>query len=722
MKRNWMKKTIIGMMGCMNLVCLALTSAQELYFEPRITSGTFCEEIRAQVYNAEIDWSVWYSWDISEVEDFSQDGALDVLFSIYYFGPHGNTFPELILEKGNRVGRNQTWRRWKAYRVPPGLGFLVSDWDHDGDEDLAYSLNDFSNTNVQLALFSGDTILDATAFLHEIKHLSTLEYSYPGDFDGDGLNDILAYSQTLLGEGNLSFLPIETTIPLQFLHPNLHEFCFLNTCDLNEDRADDVLYWYKDKIHVYLGNSNREKLFSASQTYEMPMKVSGVNVVKKSSGEESEMYIHSATEVVRISNDREGNLQFDPLLISRYFTPSQFVAGDLNQDDNTDLLSWNENMIYVFMGDRDHEFHYSQSIYVPVGAIYKLFLRDDNHDGRMDIVMFDTQAAMAIYDQTDGPSTIPTPTPSLPVTIFPTPTPIPARDNVILVTPDMNLDEMMLNAPDDSMIQLEPGKYRSMNGSMKVLFQHISNKKFSLFGMDPQNPPVLLSILVLNDSQITLQNLDFERNLGHPWGFIYIENSDMTMIHCIVRGSSAAISAYSGGDLIPGDKTVFIQRSTNHTITMIDNQIDAGSLNTNILVQNCTDTVLDLRKNPMLGWENRIAHVQIEDCTRVTVLLEEVDNPYEPRSLTTLSVYRSSVNVNGGVIRGYDGLPGVVGEDGGVGILANEGSVVVLEDTLVYGGRGGDGIQFGAEGQAILTDASSSVITQSPVPDWSLHE
>ena len=691
--------------------------AQELYFEAKVTSGPISESIGGFYSKfAEKSGYTTTRWNVIGVSDFNRDKIPDVLYHTVSSGYRGAYSDRLTLEKGVLNERNVSWKEWNASTPPPGADAVIGDFNSDGWDDVALSLGSGRDYDARVAVFSNESCSITRMQFNEYPYSYYLSPSYLGDFNGDGLLDLFRNDSVFIGMDNFNFE----------YHPNAvasNKGAFFrdfdtNLClDLNRDGCDDLLYWKDSAITVVYGGP-AEEIFSVTQSYNVPIQPSEFRTVSVPGIDTPSAYIRSSTEFLWITADRNGALSFNPLVLKGGSQLRRLSFGDINGDVFIDMLSWNENRLSIYLGESDCVFQHATDIELPyVREIKSAFVRDADLNGQNDLLVFSEDGDMITLYRRDAPPPTPTPTqtPFPPTPIQPTPTPLSLASDSMIVESTMSLEEMIASAPDGTVFYLEPGEYFSGDSPK------IQSKKISLLGIDPQNRARIMRSIHFNDSSIRIQNLIFDAFLVAPFSSrIVIRNTDLKITNCFVRGPMLYSSAI-GGPSMDAEPAFPIYNSVDKTILFKDNEIEAGDSGVNILVQNSQNTTLDLRENPMLGIDNRIAHVQIVDSTNVTVLLRDVDNPYYPRSLTTLTVSRSTVNVIGGVIRGYDGLPDVVGENGGYGIRANEGSTVTLQNVEVAGGRGGDGIEPGRNGPATLVDETSTVLCESAVAGWMLH-
>ncbi len=64
------------------------------------------------------------------------------------------------------------------------------------------------------------------------------------------------------------------------------------------------------------------------------------------------------------------------------------------------------------------------------------------------------------------------------------------------------------------------------------------------------------------------------------------------------------------------------------------------------------------------------------------------------------------------------GYTNVTATDGGIGLIAQNSSVVRLLDTVVFGGKGGDGLVPGVDGEPTYSDGSSTILWETLIPLW----
>lgn len=704
------------------LVCAfgKISLAQPLYFEPKVSSGTFSEEIKRWMHEDEIDLYTGYSWTVKDVCDFNRDGAPDIVYQSSYARPHGAIQQKIVLEKGVQNGGNHFWEEWSAWGGPPGVDCAIGDWDGDGEDDLSLFVGRDDSITPRFVFFRGDSIEIVKPRLIVSSADLELNGSYTGDFNGDGLDDFFQRGAIYLSVDSLVYKRIIQPLPIQFT-TQIEDVYREAVADLNRDGCDDVLFWQRGRLFFLYGNANTDRIFTVTQTYECPIQATGFDVEKVFEGKPEFVGVHSATEMMWIKPGMDGIPVLSPITLPDPFSPNAVRACDLNRDEEVDLISWSGRSFHLYLGGGESNFLYQSTIAFPENCRIKtVFVRDANGDGKNDILVFSENGDLVTYHRRDIPQPPPTPTPTPFPTLPPaaTPTPIVPNGDLVVVRSDKTLDDMLLTTGDSIDLVMEPGNYRSTY--YPFYFPEISDKWIRLIGMDPNNRSVIERKLQFKNCNLYWQNLFFFYPYPLPESMVNLINCEASLVYCRISGPIEYRDSY-GGDYREGGPTMIICDVNEKTMVFVDNWIEAGSKNINIHVQRCQNTLLDFQKNPMLGLNNRIAHVQIEDCTNVKILLREVDNPYYPRSLTTVTVKSSSVEVCGGVVRGCDGFPGVIGEDGGHGIWAENGSLVALDGTEVYGGRGGDGVEPGQDGEAIVIRDTSQVIRKTVVEEWVLQ-
>lgn len=293
--------------------------------------------------------------------DFDVDGDLDVITN-----NSGGTI-SVLLNSGN------------ATFGPPtesiGRFSAVGDYDLDGDPDSAGGSIFRNNGDETISLFSSIPTSGGI--------ISTADFDNDGDLDLASFDSGRSALSLLLNQGNGTFTPGRTTL----IRPNTF---FAASADFNGDQREDFAFltFFPEEVVILLNTGGgafiEETVVSipdvGSSGFSLAADVDGDGDIDLVRGVE----IPAALLLVLLNN---GDATFTgPITndLGRLFLPEGFIAADLDNDFDADLLGRESTDIIVFMSRGDGTFE--DEIRFPAGEGDGIAAGDLNGDGRVDVV------------------------------------------------------------------------------------------------------------------------------------------------------------------------------------------------------------------------------------------------------------------------------------------------------------------------------------------------
>ena len=486
------------------------------------------------------------------------------------------------------------------------------------------------------------------------------------------------------------------------------------TGDLNLDGADDVVFPDGNlDVKIRWGNKNRNRIFVDSTILQNPSIHTDRKIIlcDLNGDKLKDLFIYSNSAAGYWINQGNKNFIFKPVTLPNSFMPKNSRVGFINKDSFCDLISWNNNQISIFLGDNEGNFYLYETMTIPYcELIVTMDLADINNDGKDDVLVYSVNnLSVTLFNRDNKPSPRPsfTPAPPCPI-IYPTPTPVRPNSNSKIVYPGGSIYDAIQNNKKGNPIFIRPGEYHEFDKTLS------NNPSIELDGFSANQKPLLSLNYKLFESHLIFKNLIFKPSAPY-FTPLYLNNCSLIMENCSVKETERYVYLKYMFNFL-GEPSLVLENCLQKQITFVQCNIEPGPLYQNILIKSCTDTIIDLRQCPMLGQE-RVANIRIEDSKNITIYLS-LDSPY---GLSQINAIRSTVIIIGGTLTGVNGSADVIGQDGEEGIKATENSVIYLNDTKVYGGKGGDGLTPGKDANPIYADDTSTVIMNTKVEQWELY-
>ncbi|HPO10272.1 MAG TPA: VCBS repeat-containing protein, partial [bacterium] len=520
-------------------------------------------------------------------------------------------------------------------------------------------------------------------------------------------------------------------------------------CDYDGDGCDDLLIPSGESVNIYAGHKDRSSIFQSHSTILLPFApVSSLRTDINADGIDDLVFV-LATGTYTLIGESPGQFRSSFAETPTDLNPENVIAADMNGDSLMDLVSWTGAVISIFCGDGNGNFIKQAETVVPYFKdVLAAAVADMNQDGRADILVGGSYTngkyspeLISLMGTEQAPTSTPTSTPS-PTPILrpsPTATPIPSVPGKVVLSPEMNLAEEIVNAPDGSVFLLEPGIYYI--GEWAPLHQNeyripIVQKDFSLIGMEPSQPPDVWASFMIENGTVHFQNLNIHPTLEFIT-VITLRNSSATLLNNAVFGTDCILYTPYGGVGTRAQKVVIIENCIATSVNLIHNSIAPGGATwdrnaPNVSIENCRDLTIDLLENNLFGSPGETIYLdgqprettlggnamEISSCTDVVLNLHSSWIVGGENTGNGIQVDNSTVNITGGTIVGGAGYSSVTATDGGIGLIAQNSSVVRLLDTVVFGGKGGDGLVPGVDGEPTHSDGSSTILWETLIPLW----
>jgi len=377
-----------------------------------------------------LDWPIVFgdsTWGEStnrpyyfELGDMDNDGDLDIVDGLSIRKPYPyleNNGSAVFSSTGSPLPANE----WvKDYDV-----FRVIDMNQDGWLDILFYNTSSRRLYVNWNQGSGQAFLfEEIYFLgfHEINEFSDLEVS---DYDQDGDLDILIFSTIQYDPEDAPF----KSLVLEFIEVEIGTYQYsisndlqlevnegdvtydidASLADLNADGAPDLVYchqpprgWPSEEDLVIwrnegMGNFSYHDRLSGYQSY-----------LLQDVNQDGLPDIICLREISEIGPDEyqyewlenQGGLNFEPHLIDGLYTGQNLISADINDDGNTDLISYglSGNSSHSLNGDAStlyvrYAHSVADSFSMPValteafGYIRDISIQDVNSDGQNDVLI-----------------------------------------------------------------------------------------------------------------------------------------------------------------------------------------------------------------------------------------------------------------------------------------------------------------------------------------------
>jgi hypothetical protein len=566
-----------------------------------------------------------------------------------------------------------------------------------------------------------------------------------GDFDGDGHIDILAkcesgYLNLLLGKGDGQFDKV------QF---NIQADNGIVVFDYDGNGCDDLLVPCGESVWVYIGQNDRSAVFQSHSVIPLPFApISSLCTDINIDGIADILFVSSAG-IYSLIGENPGEFQHSLAETPIGLNPEHVISADMDGDNLTDLISWTGAVISIYSGDGNGNFTKEAETVVPYfKEVFAAAVADMNQDGRSDILVggsytngkFSPQL-IALMGTEQSPTPTPTATPSPTPILYPSPTPTPINSipGAVVLSAEMNLAEEIVNASDGAVFLLEPGVYRIEEWAFLRQNEYripIVQKNFSLIGIEPSQPPDVWASFEIENATVHFQNLNVHPARKFMTVFA-LRNSSATLLNNTVFGTDCILYTPYGGVATIALPVISIENCIETSINLIHNSIGPGGATwdrnaPNMSIENCRDLTIDLLENNLFGSPGQTIYidgqprettpggnaVEISGCTDVVLNLHSSWVVGGGNTGNGIQVDNSTVNITGGTIVGGGGYTNVIGTDGGIGLIAQNASIVKLLDTEVFGGKGGDGLVPGIDGEPTYSDANSTILWETFIPLW----
>jgi hypothetical protein len=321
--------------------------------------------------------------------DFNHDGNLDM--AVAAAGSGGPTI-SVLLGKGDGTFL-------PAVNYFAGVGptsVVASDFNQDGNLDLAVA----NSLSFYISIFLGNGDGTFTPGPQNPAVLAPQQYVFVGDFNGDGIPDLIGLSTSnpckwcisvFLGNGDGTFQAAVVTEPS-------FDVQTIGLGDFNHDGTLDVVTAGLDSINVLLGNG--DGTFSYGASYPSGGASGPVAVAAFSNNHNLDLAIGNGpggSFSVLMGN---GNGTFQPAVVYPVSFPNWITAADLTGNGKLDLIVAsniinlrppNTSGATVFLGNGNGTFQQPGSFYesVPDLSAFYLTVGDFNNDGKPDIAITD---------------------------------------------------------------------------------------------------------------------------------------------------------------------------------------------------------------------------------------------------------------------------------------------------------------------------------------------
>lgn len=309
--------------------------------------------------------------------DFNNDGIIDVATT--------NIFDELTISLGRGDGSFELVHEYTFH------GRLLQVADFNGDEIL-----DLLATN-SLALGNGDGSFGEPIVRSNGR--GTVESLASGDFNGDGIRDIVSYSFAQLGVelGNGDGTIQDEWLPL----PNNGLTTFIEPIDVNGDGLLDLVVPISGGFATQLNEGNADFTLVEHQ-FELPGSRLRWPVVADISGDGSldvVIAVNRHFTFVYAAGLGDGTFS-EPTKFFAGRWPTGISAGDFNSDGVIDLVTSNGDGAYFHLADGRGGFNRQQILVVPgrgSSEVRAVTTEDLNNDGIDDALILKRNGFVSAY-------------------------------------------------------------------------------------------------------------------------------------------------------------------------------------------------------------------------------------------------------------------------------------------------------------------------------------
>ncbi|HOE11963.1 MAG TPA: VCBS repeat-containing protein [bacterium] len=629
--------------------------------------------------------------------------------------------------------------------MPDAVVPFPGDWNEDGRDDmLVWDRSYLGRFTCWISKPDGDW--ESTTSLNAPLCPNRFPQFCSGDFDGDKHIDILAECESskgylLFGKGDGHFDQVEF---------NIQVYDGMVVLDYDGDDCDDLLIPCGGVVSVYAGQRDRPSSFPLLSEIPTPLTpVSSLRMDINADGVIDLAFV-SATGIYTLIGQSPGQFRYFLAETPTDLNPENVIAADMDGDSLMDLVSWTGAVVSIFCGDGNGNFAKRGEALVPYFLdIFATAAADMNQDNRTDILTcgghigdYGSPELVALIATEQSPTPTPTATPSPTPILYPspTPTPIPFIPGAVVLSPEMNLAEEIASASSGTVFLLEPGVYctgRYISPTYEEGYQiSVVRKDFSLIGIDPAQPPDVWASFEIEDATVHFQNLTIHPALPFMTA-LTLRNSSATLLNNKFIGTRHMDSSPYGGIGTPGQEVMIFEHCTATSISLIHNSIGSSGAGwprnaPTLSVRNCNGVVIEFQENNISGGSGQTIYfsgqpqgttlggnaMEISGCTDIVLNLHSSWVVGGENTGNGIQVDNSTVNITGGTIVGGAGYTNVIATDGGIGLIAQNASIVKMLDTKVFGGKGGNGLVPGTDGEPTYSDASSTILWETLIPLW----
>jgi len=714
---------------CIRFAAPDVSCSEGLYYRP-IFAGSLTEQP--------------YTFSLN-VADFNGDGMPDFVHNWQKPGRFATTGATIWY--GNGDGAVRSGQMWVCSMMDVVVPF-AGDWNEDGHDDVLIWYR-AGSVRIESWISRQNENWENVGYVGmDFSFMNNLPGFWSGDFDGDGHIDVVVECES----GHLSILFSEGNGQFNKEDFNIESYDALVVCDYDGDGCDDLLVPCGGIVSVYAGQRNRPSSFPLHSQITLPFTpVSSLRTDINADGIADLVFV-SATGIYTLIGEGLGQFRNSLAETPIELNPENVIAADMDGDALTDLVSWTGAVVSIFCGDGNGNFAKQGEALVPYFLdIFAAAAADMNQDGRTDILTcgghigdYGSPELVALIATEQSPTSMPTATPSPTPILYPSPTPTPITSipGAVVLSPEMNLADQIVNASSGTVFLLEPGVYCTgeyVPPPYEDGYQiSVVRKDFSLIGIDPAQPPDVWASFEIEDATVHFQNLNI-----HPaqkfMTVLALRSSSATLLNNTLFGTRHVDGFPYGGIEIGGaaQKVISIENCIKNSINLIHNSIGSGGAAWNrnaptLSIGNCVGLTIDLLENNLSGGSGQTIYsngqpifttlggnaMEISGCTDVVLNLHSSWIVGGQNTGNGIQVDSSTVNITGGTIAGGAGYSSVTATDGGIGLIAQNSSIVKLLDTVVFGGKGGDGLVPGVDGEPTYSDASSTILWETLIPLW----
>jgi len=331
----------------------------------------------------------------SALSDFDHDGNLDIAISME--GASAGKVEVLFGDGQSDFGSTTEFNSYVAW------GLCAADFDADGWDDLAVTAKAWASHQVRIVLNDHNGGFGTGTTVSTLASPPTAVVA--GDFDLDGLLDLAAASDAggsavdwFQGHGNGTFssfhyVPITNGLVASRIY----------TGNFNGDTRPDLVVTHTTGLMVLLNDVNAAGMFAAASGIGMTESIGSLAVTDFDGDGLDDLITGSSSALLRVWH-AQGNGAFT--LLDTYtaaVAPLQLSLGDVNQDGHLDALLIGLSGVQLFFGQGGGAFGAPQVI--PSGVYPKTGqIGDWNGDGWPDIAVACQNYAgldsyMSVYEQ-----------------------------------------------------------------------------------------------------------------------------------------------------------------------------------------------------------------------------------------------------------------------------------------------------------------------------------